>query len=283
LNPSLRDKILRSPFLPIIVFPFRLKLVFRHLTYQGRLGAMWLFRSKEFANFTYDLTPANKDYLAWFVSGVCNVPVQQIKKYFLELESNVDLKEHIATRLRANRRGKEIDGQAFFGRRLGWYAIVRATKPNVIVETGTEKGLGSLVLAEALLRNNRGRLVTIDIEPQSGLLIGGKWARVVEQVIEDSLVALNNIDNIDLFIHDSDHSADHEFRELESVVSHLSADGTVLSDNSHVTSMLADWSLKHNRLFLFFAEKPLNHWYPGAGIGVSVKRPTISQISKERP
>jgi len=264
------------------VFPFRLKLVFRHLTYQGRLGTMWLFRSKEFANFTYDLTPSNKNYLAWFVSGICDVPVQQIKKYFLELESNVELKEHIATRLRASRRGNEIDGQAFLGRRLGWYAIVRATKPNVIVETGTEKGLGSLVLAEALLRNNRGRLVTIDIEPHSGLLIGGEWARVIEQVIGDSLVALNNIDNIDLFIHDSDHSADHEFRELESLVSHLSADGTVLSDNSHVTSMLAEWSLKHNRLFLFFAEKPLNHWYPGAGIGVSVKRPTISQISKER-
>lgn len=235
------------------------------------LSVKWLFRSREFANFTYDLTPANKNHLAWFIAGFCNVSVQEIERYFLELESNVHLRQHIATQLLMNRRGNEIDGEAFFGRRLGWYAIVRATKPDVVVETGTEKGLGSLVLAEALLKNGAGRLITIDIEPQSGLLIGGVWAAVIEQVVEDSLVALSEIRNIDLFIHDSDHSADHEERELESVIPHLSADGIVLSDNSHITSVLAEWSVKHNRHFSFFAEKLLNHWYRGAGIGISVK------------
>jgi len=203
--------------------------------------------------------------------------VQEIEQYFLELESNVHLKQHIATQLRASRRGNEIDRQAFFGRRLGWYAIVRATKPNVVVETGTEKGLGSLVIAEALLRNGKGELVTIDIEPQSGLLIGGDWARVIERAIGDSLVALSTINNIDLFIHDSDHSADHELRELDSVTSHLSATAIVLSDNSHATSVLAEWSLRSNRQFLFFAEKPLNHWYPGAGIGVSIETVALVQ------
>lgn len=270
MKPSLRAKILRSRFLPLIVFPHRLRLVFRHLTHQTKSGAKWLLRSKEFANFTYDLTPANKNYLAWFVSGICFTPVQEIEQYFFELESNLQLKQHISAQLRASSRGNEINGQAFFGRRLGWYAIVRATKPNIVVETGTEKGLGSLVIADALLRNGKGRLVTIDIESQSGLLLGGDWAKVVEHVIDDSLVALRNIDNIDLFIHDSDHSADHELRELESVASHLSADGIVLSDNSHITCVLAEWSVRKNRRFSYFAEKPLDHWYPGAGIGASV-------------
>jgi len=147
----------------------------------------------------------------------------------------------------------------------------------VVVETGTEKGLGSLVIAEALLRNGNGRLVTIDVEPQSGLLIGGDWAKVTENVIADSLVTLSSIDKIDLFIHDSDHSADHERREFELVASHLSPVGIVLSDNSHATSVLAKWSLKSNRQFLFFAEKPLNHWYPGAGIGVSIESVALVQ------
>lgn len=196
--------------------------------------------------------------------------MQEIEQYFLELESNVHLKQHIASQLRASSRGNEINGQAFFGRRLGWYAIARTIKPNVVFETGTEKGLGSLVIAEALLRNGKGRLVTIDIEPQSGLLIGGDWAKVIDRVIDDSLVALSSIDNIDLLIHDSDHSADHELRELELVASRLSARSIVLSDNSHATSVLAEWSLNCDRQFSFFAEKPLNHWYPGAGIGVCV-------------
>jgi len=79
------------------------------------------------------------------------------------------------------------------------------------------------------------------------------------------------INNIDLFIRDSDHSADHELRELDSVSSHLSATAIVLSDNSHATSVLAEWSLRSRCYFSFFDEKPLNHLYPGAGIGVSVE------------
>ena len=90
-------------------------------------------------------------------------------------------------------------------------------------------------------------------------------------MIEDSLLAISKIDQIDLFIHDSDHSADHEAREFEILQSRLTADGIVLSDNSHATTELAKWSLRNNRRFMYFAEQPLNHWYPGAGIGVSMK------------
>jgi predicted O-methyltransferase YrrM len=40
-----------------------------------------------------------------------------------------------------------------FGRRLGWYILVRSQKPRIIVETGVDHGVGSLVLTSALLRN----------------------------------------------------------------------------------------------------------------------------------
>jgi hypothetical protein len=231
----------------------------------------WLFRSKEFANFTYDLTAANKEYLAWFVAEICCISVNEVHGYFNELETNSQLDSDIKSRLKIYRRGNEIDSRAFFGRRIGWYAIVRATRPSVIVETGTEKGLGSLVLAEALLKNGFGRLITIDMEPSSGLLIGEKYGGVIERVIDDSLSAISRIDRIDLFIHDSDHSAEHEAREFDLLSTRLSGGGIVLSDNSHVTTELAKWSFRHGRRFIYFAEEPLNHWYPGAGIGVSMK------------
>jgi predicted O-methyltransferase YrrM len=144
-------------------------------------------------------------------------------------------------------------------------------EPSVVVETGTEKGLGSLVLAEALRKNRSGRLITIDMEPSSGLLIGDEYGGIIERVINDSLLAISNIDQIDIFIHDSDHSAEHEAREFEILQSRLTSDGIVISDNSHVTTELAKWSLQHGRRFMYFSEEPLNHWYPGAGIGVSVK------------
>ena len=271
LTSSTRAKILESRLLPLLVFPYRFRLIIRYLFGSLKKSIPWLFRSKEFANFTYDLTLANKEYFAWFVANVCGASVGEIHGYFSELESNTQLDKYISARLRAHRRGNEIDDQAFFGRRISWYAIVRALKPMIVVETGTEKGLGSLVLAEALLKNGSGRLITIDMEPSSGLLIGPEYGGVIERVIDDSLQAISKIDRIDLFIHDSDHSAEHESREFKLLQSRLSAEGIVLSDNSHVTTELAKWSLEHGRRFVYFSEQPLNHWYPGAGIGVSMK------------
>ena len=271
LTSSKRAKILESRLLPLLVFPYRCRLIIRYLFRALKKSIPWLFRSKEFANFTYDLTPSNKEYLAWFIANVCDTSEGEIRGYFEELESSVRLQKCINDRLQQHRRGNEIDSEAFFGRRIGWYAIVRATKPKIVVETGTEKGLGSLVLAEALIKNESGRLITIDMEPSSGLLIGPEYGGVIERVIDDSLQAISKIDRIDLFIHDSDHSAEHESREFKLLQSRLSSKGIVLSDNSHVTTELAKWRLEHGRRFVYFAEQPLNHWYPGAGIGVSIK------------
>jgi len=46
-------------------------------------------------------------------------------------------------------------------------AIVQMTKPAMALETGTYHGLGTLAIAHALERNDRGRLVTVDIAEQS--------------------------------------------------------------------------------------------------------------------
>lgn len=213
----------------------------------------------------------NKSYLSWFVANICKVPVNEIRDYIDELENNFQLESYIKSRLKMHRRGKEINTQAFFGRRIGWYAIVRATKPSVVVETGTEKGLGSLVLAEALLKNNSGRLITIDIEPSSGLLIGPEYEGVIERITGDSLLAIAKIRQIDLFIHDSDHSAEHEMLELSLLEKRLSEHGFVISDNAHSTTELEKFSIRHGRKFFYFQEQPLDHWCPGAGIGVSTK------------
>ena len=50
----------------------------------------------------------------------------------------------------------------------------------------------------------------------------------------------------------------------------LSKNAVILGDNSHVTDKLSIFSKERNRRFYFFKEEPLNHWYPGAGIGISL-------------
>ncbi len=266
--------------LPLIVFPVRLRTAVKHFLSTSWALAVWLVTSREFANYSYALTPLNREQLAWFVSGITSRPVLEVESYFAELENDSALLSHVDAKLKAARRRREFDSDLSYGRRLGWYALVRILRPAVVVETGTEKGLGSVVLAAALLRNGNGRLVTIDIEASSGLIIEAPYASVVEKRIGDSVVVLKEFgESIDFFLHDSDHSREHEYSEFVNAAPWLSAAAIVLSDNSHSTDALAKWSRATGRNFLFFQERPEHHWYRGAGIGVSML-PNPERVSK---
>jgi hypothetical protein len=45
----------------------------------------------------------------------------------------------------------------------------------------------------------------------------------------------------------------------------------ILSDKSHISFALSDCSIPHHRRYLFFAERPATHIYPGARIGASYR------------
>jgi predicted O-methyltransferase YrrM len=161
------------------------------------------------------------------------------------------------------------------GRRLGWYAVARRLKPRLIVETGVDFGLGSCVLSAALLRNASdgfpGRYIGTDINPAAGRLFTEPYRSVGQIAYGDSIETLSRLQSpIDLFVNDSDHSAEYEANEYRTIEPLLSEQGVILGDNSHATSALADFSERSDRRFVFFHEVPSDHWYPGAGIGVSV-------------
>ena len=77
---------------------------------------------------------------------------------------------------------------------------------------------------------------------------------------------------VDLFVNDSDPSEDYEAEEYRTIAIKLSDHAIVLGDNSHYTNKLVEFSLQTDRRFVFFQEKPHEHWYPGAGIGISFVR-----------
>jgi predicted O-methyltransferase YrrM len=265
--------------LPLVVFPIRLRIAARQLWATTRSVVLWVFTSREFANYSYALTPMNREQLAWFVSAITSASVAEVESYFAELEADGDLRTHIDAKLRAAGRRREFDSQISYGRRLGWYAFARILRPEVIVETGTEKGLGSVVFAAALLRNGTGRLVTIDIEASSGLIIDTPYSAVVDRRVGDSVQVLRQFEGkIDLFLHDSDHSREHEYAEFVAAEPWLSDRAVVLSDNSHGTDALAKWSAVSGRRFSYFQEQPLDHWYRGAGIGVSLTTVRIHEV-----
>jgi hypothetical protein len=237
-----------------------------------------LFESGETHNFTYDLLEENLRYLAEIIAVATNKPATEIECYLEEALDDAELRAYFDARMAA------YDGQKSprnvtspFGRRLGWYAVVRATKPRVIIETGVERGHGALLLCAALLRNEKagfpGRYFGTDINPQAGWLLSGPYAAVGNILVGDSITSLRNFpQTVDLFINDSDHSAEYEAQEYDVIAPRLSKSAIILGDNAHVTDKLALFSRKTGRNFLMFCEKPKNHWYPGAGIGISFPR-----------
>jgi hypothetical protein len=264
------QSLLASPLAPVAAFPFRFAATARAASRQIGAGTRWLFTSRENTNYTYDLTPRNREHLAWFVAGLAKIDVDEARGYLTEVETDSELAGHIARATRDSPRRWLADPTARFGRRVGWYALVRALKPANVVETGTDKGLGTVVLAAAIMRNGSGRLTTIDINPASGYLVTGEYAEVTDRIIGDGVETLKTLSDVDFFIHDSDHSSEYEAREFEAITTHLSAGALVLSDNSHASDSLPNWAEKNHRHFQFFDERPARHWYGGAGIGASL-------------
>ena len=100
----------------------------------------------------------------------------------------------------------------------------------------------------------------------------GKYKEDSEILYGDSIKSLEKFKlKIDLFINDSDHSSDYEYLEYNTIANKLSDNAIILGDNSHSTDKLSVFSKENGRKFIFFKEQPLNHWYPGAGIGISFK------------
>ncbi len=164
----------------------------RRLYRQPTTAIAYLFRDSEIDNFTYDI--ANRDELSSFVADATAIPLADAERFVDEAD--------------ASRAPKPL------GRRLGWYAIVRALQPDLVYETGTHGGLGSLAIASALRENGHGRLITFDIDPRAGEMLTDRLP--VELIVGDTRetlrTAIRSIGRLDIFLHDSAHTYEHRDR-----------------------------------------------------------------------
>jgi hypothetical protein len=252
----------------------RYRLAKSYYTENLQLIRTWSLKNTEDSNFYYELTSHNLLYLAHFVAIVTATKPELALQYFRELKEDDELKNHIFNGFVESNYGKDIE--VSFGRRIGWYAIARITKPKVVVETGVDHGVGACILSAALLMNKKegfyGEYIGTDISPSAGQLLTGKYSEVGKILYGDSIESLKVFEgHINLFINDSDHSSEYEFREYQAIRSKLTDGAIILGDNAHSSDSLAKFSMEASRRFLFFKETPKDHWYPGAGIGASIE------------
>jgi hypothetical protein len=225
----------------------------------------YVLADPEVSNFTYELENG-PELVAWldehFAAGA----------FVRELEEDIELDRELRLRLRRHLGSK---ARVLFGRRAGWYAIVRALRPGRIVETGTHDGLGSVVLLTGAAGNGHGEVVSIDPRSGSGWLVPDRLRSRCRPLCATSYDALPSVGKVDLFMHDSLHTPECERWELETA-RRLGA-SVLMSDNAHAADTCASFAAAHGAALLVWRERPGGHFYPGAGIGVVLFDPNRTE------
>jgi hypothetical protein len=237
-----------------------------------RVALEFVLFDRETSNFTYEI--ANRGELVATLTSALNAPQESIQAYIREVDEDLAF----SRRVQENRRREYgRHSRVHFGRRIGWYAAARWLKPRTVIETGTADGLGTAILSRALARNEAdgypGRLISFDVEPRAGWLLDEELSRRTQVVIGDVRETLPRElhgRTVELFVHDSLHTYEHERFELEVIYAHSGATGvTAISDNAHATTALADFSAELGAEFVLFREQPVEHFYPGAALGIA--------------
>jgi hypothetical protein len=239
-----------------------------------RHNLRYVLLDPETDNFTYDL--ANQGELAAWVAAATGCPRLDARRYMDEPAFDADLQQRLQTATAGHwwwskRRPR-------FGKRLAWYALARILKPDLVIETGVHDGLGSLLLLRALERNGpRGRLVSFDINPQAGWLVGShpQWDLRIQHSQEGLASVLAGPADPGLFVYDGLHTPEAETADLELVLPRMASWGVLVSDDAHngaMSALCAHHGLEYHEV----AEHPLGHFYPGSLLAAAQPAPRRS-------
>jgi predicted O-methyltransferase YrrM len=118
------------------------------------------------------------------------------------------------------------------------YAIVRIEKPECVVETGVANGHSTFFMLRALDKNGAGRLHSFDVSATVGGLLEPddkrRWALEVLNGVRlrrAFMRAMDSIGQIDVFVHDSNHSRSWQTFEYGVALRRLRAKGLLASDD----------------------------------------------------
>ena len=139
------------------------------------------------------------------------------------------------------------------------YAIIRKLRPTTVVETGVCNGLSSAIVLAALMRNASGHLYSIDLpeyadlrendaqfwigkggavvpgNEQSGWLVPLKlrerWTLSLGKSSELLPELLGTVGDVDLFIHDSEHSFQNQLSEFRNAFNRLRSGGIIFASD----------------------------------------------------
>lgn len=176
----------------------------------------------EVESFSYELE--NEDEIICALARALDRPFDELARYASETREDPELNELLARHARWR---FDVKRRLPLGNRLTWYVIVRALKPELVVETGIYLGLGSLAVLRALERNRRegsvGELMSFDTLSGAGSIVRAQarrgWHRFVGSTKDLLLPAIEGR-RVDILFQDTPHTEENQRFEFSAALSH---------------------------------------------------------------
>ena len=154
--------------------------------------------------------------------------------------------------------GEYSDAEVSMARAV-WCTVLHR-RPAVVVETGVARGVTSRIVLEALDRNGRGHLWSIDLPPplekdlhgQIGAAVPSsrrdRWSYVKGSSRRRLPSLLRALAQVDVFIHDSLHTPRNTRFEMERTLPVLAAGGIMIVDDISPHQAFAEFARENARL-----------------------------------
>jgi hypothetical protein len=181
----------------------------------------------------------------------------------------------------------------------GVWCLVRHLRPDKVVETGVGRGFTSRMILDALERNGKGHLWSIDLPPVQAPQLHAQIGSAVDPELRSRWTylrgtsrqrlpkLLRRLEEIDLFVHDSRHTEQNVRFELDRAWAKLRSEGAVVADDIDMNWGFHSFgqTISCHPSLNCYAEplKPDPKRFEGRGLfGIALKRPAAAEPSQAR-
>jgi hypothetical protein len=178
-----------------------------------------------------------------FLANATGTSAIQIRRFLQEPFDDPDFLANLRCCEAAFRNGM-VSADLWAKKVLIQYAVVRALRPDIIVETGVASGVSSAYFLVALQRNRAGMLHSVEIGDSSYLPPGKRPGWIVPEGLRtrwkvhvgDAAAVLpgllRQLRGINVFVHDSLHTYEHMKLEFELVYPYIKPGGMLFADDA---------------------------------------------------
>lgn len=140
---------------------------------------------------------------------------------------------------------------------IAWYALIRKFNPEIIVETGTSMGWSTFMILNALKREKEGHLYSFDLNDSESVKKDGgvgylvpddlkkHWTLKIGDTKKQLKPLLEKLGQIDMFIHDSEHSYETMMFEYSLAWKFLKKNGILCSDDINHSKAFDEFTTIH--------------------------------------